>query len=101
GMRCMFPVWERPTAEFAQEFINLGFRAVVVCVDTTAIGREFAGREYDRDFIKDLPAGADPCGENGEFHTFVYDGPIFSRPVQVQRGEKVLRENRFFYCDLI
>ena len=101
GMRCMFPVWERPTAEFAQEFINLGFRAVVVCVDTTAIGREFAGREYDRDFIRDLPAGADPCGENGEFHTFVYDGPIFSRPVQVQRGEKVLRENRFFYCDLI
>ena len=101
GMRCMFPVWKRPTPEFAQEFINLGFRAVVVCVDTTAIGGEFAGREYDRDFIKDLPAGADPCGENGEFHTFVCDGPIFSRPIQVQRGEKVLRENRFFYCDLV
>ena len=101
GMRCLFPVWERPTAEFAKEFIDLGFRAVVVCVDTNAIGQEFAGREYDRDFLRDLPASADPCGENGEFHTFVYDGPIFSRPVPVQRGEKVLRENRFYYCDLI
>ena len=101
GMRCIFPVWTRPTSEFAKEFIDLGFRAVVVCVDTNAIGAEFAGREYDRDFVKALPASADPCGENGEFHSFVYDGPIFSRPVQVQRGEKVLRENRFCYCDLI
>jgi uncharacterized protein (TIGR00290 family) len=101
GMHCIFPVWARPTPEFAKDFIALGFRAVVVCADTHALGREFAGREYDRDFVRDLPAGADPCGENGEFHTFVYDGPIFSRPVQVQRGEKALRENRFYYCDLI
>ena len=101
GMRCIFPVWARPTAAFAKEFIDLGFRAVVVCVDTHALGCEFAGREYDRDFVGDLPAGADPCGENGEFHTFVYDGPIFSRPVRVQRGEKALRENRFCYCDLL
>ncbi len=101
GMRCIFPVWKRPTAEFAKEFIGLGFRAVVVCVDTKAIGQEFAGREYDGDFLNDLPVQADPCGENGEFHTFVYDGPIFSRPVPVQKGEKVLRENRFYYCDLI
>ncbi len=100
GMRCIFPVWGKPTAEYAAQFVNLGFRAIVACVDTMAIGREFAGREYDRDFIRELPAGVDPCGENGEFHTFVYDGPIFSRPVQVQRGEKVLRENRFYYCDL-
>ena len=100
GMRCLFPVWGRPTAEFAGRFIDLGFRAIVVCVDTKVLGSEFAGREYDRDFLKDLPAGADPCGENGEFHTFVYDGPIFSTPVAVRRGERVLRENRFCYCDL-
>ncbi|MBP1623178.1 MAG: ATP-binding protein [Acidobacteria bacterium] len=101
GMRCIFPVWGRPTAEFAGRFIDLGFRAIVVCVDTQALELEFAGRDYDRDFIRDLPASADPCGENGEFHTFVYDGPIFRRPVEVQRGEKVLRDNRFYYCDLI
>jgi uncharacterized protein (TIGR00290 family) len=100
GMRCLFPVWGRPTAGFAEEFINLGFRAVVVCVDTQAISPNFAGREYDRGFLKDLPSSADPCGENGEFHTFVYDGPIFSRPVGIQRGEKVLRDERFYYCDL-
>jgi uncharacterized protein (TIGR00290 family) len=100
GMRCLFPVWGRPTAEFAEEFIRLGFRAIVVCVDTSAIDGAFAGREYDRAFIKDLPAEADPCGENGEFHTFVFDGPIFSKPVPVRPGKKVLREQRFLYCDL-
>lgn len=101
GMRCIFPMWGRPTKELAAQFIDLGFRAVVVCVDTQAIGGDFAGRDYDRTFISDLPAGADPCGENGEFHTFVYDGPIFSAPVPVRRGEIVLRDNRFRYCDLI
>jgi uncharacterized protein (TIGR00290 family) len=101
GMRCLFPVWDRPTHEFAREFIALGFRAIIVCADTQAIGSEFAGREYDIDFLKDLPADADPCGENGEFHSFVYDGPIFSTPISVQRGEKALRDNRFYYCDLL
>jgi uncharacterized protein (TIGR00290 family) len=101
GMRCIFPVWGRPTAELARQFVGLGFKAIVVCVDTNAIDREFAGREYDLDLIRDLPATADPCAENGEFHTFVYDGPIFSKPVAAKRGEKVLRENRFYYCDLV
>ncbi len=101
GMRCIFPVWGRPTAELARQFIDLGFRAIVVCVDTNSLGKDFSGRDYDRGFLKDLPPGVDPCGENGEFHTFVYDGPIFSRPVPVRRGEKVLRDNRFYYCDLI
>jgi uncharacterized protein (TIGR00290 family) len=101
AMRCLFPLWGKPTADLARQFVDLGFRAIVACVDTRAIAAEFAGREYDEDFLSDLPAGADPCGENGEFHTFVYDGPIFSRPLQVQRGEKVLRENRFNYCDLL
>jgi uncharacterized protein (TIGR00290 family) len=100
GMKCRFPVWDRPTREFAREFIDLGFRAIIVCVDTQAISSEFAGREYDSGLLQDLPAGADPCGENGEFHTFVYDGPIFSQPIAVQRGEKVLRNDRFYYCDL-
>jgi uncharacterized protein (TIGR00290 family) len=100
GMRCLFPLWGKPTAELARRFINLGFRAVVVCVDTQAIGGEFAGREYDETFIRDLPVNADPCGENGEFHTFVYDGPIFANPIPIERGEIVLRDERFNYCDL-
>jgi uncharacterized protein (TIGR00290 family) len=100
GMRCLFPLWEKPTPELARRFIDLGFRAIVVCVDTQAISREFAGREYDEAFIRDLPAHADPCGENGEFHTFVYDGPIFSGPIPVERGEIVLRDDRFCFCDL-
>lgn len=100
GMCCIFPLWEKPTAELADQFIRLGFRAVVVCVDTEALGGEFAGREYDAQFIKDLPNGVDPCGENGEFHSFVYDGPVFSRPVRVKRGETVLRDKRFCFCDL-
>jgi uncharacterized protein (TIGR00290 family) len=101
GMRCVFPLWGKPTAELAAQFVELGFRAIVVCVDTEALGREFAGQEYNADFIRDLPPGVDPCGENGEFHTFVYNGPIFSRPIRFQHGQKVLRENRFYYADLI
>jgi uncharacterized protein (TIGR00290 family) len=100
GMRCLFPLWDKPTAELADRFIGLGFKAIVVCVDTQALGREYAGREYDKGFVGDLPAGVDPCGENGEFHTFVYDGPIFTKPVRVDRGEIVMRENRFCFCDL-
>jgi uncharacterized protein (TIGR00290 family) len=101
GMGCMFPLWGKPTAELAVQFVDLGFRAVVVCVDTQKLDAGFAGREYDRAFVRDLPPGVDPCAENGEFHTFVYDGPIFDKPVQFRRGEKVLRDNRFYYCDLL
>ncbi len=100
GMKCLFPLWGRPTLEAARRFINLGFRAIVVCVDTQSLSGEFAGRDYDDAFLRDLPADIDPCGENGEFHTFVYDGPNFASPVSVTRGEIVLRENRFCYCDL-
>ncbi len=100
GMRCQFPLWGKPTSELARQFIDLGFRAIVVCVDTNALSREFAGREYDMQLLHDLPKGVDPCAENGEFHTFVYDGPIFSRPIPVRRGEKILRDNRFYFCDL-
>jgi uncharacterized protein (TIGR00290 family) len=101
GMRGIFPLWGRNTSEVATQFVGLGFRAVVVCVDTQVLDRTYAGRDYDEDFLKDLPPEVDPCGENGEFHTFAYAGPVFHRPVRIERGEKILRENRFYYCDLV
>lgn len=101
GLRGVFPVWKRNTAELAREFIDLGFKAVITCIDSRFLGREFAGREFNRQFLSDLPSGVDPCGENGEFHSFVYEGPVFRRPVAHQRGEIVLRDDRFYFCDLL
>ncbi|CAG0933717.1 hypothetical protein TFLX_03194 [Thermoflexales bacterium] len=101
GMQGIFPLWGRNTGDLARRFVQLGFRAIIVCVDTTMLNGTFAGREYDEDFLRDLPAEVDPCGENGEFHTFVYAGPIFRRTIPVERGEKVLRDERFYYCDLV
>ncbi|MEJ2735481.1 MAG: diphthine--ammonia ligase [Anaerolineae bacterium] len=101
GMRAIFPLWGKNTAELARQFVQWGFRAIVVCVDTQALDAAYAGREYDEAFLKDLPEGVDPCGENGEFHTFVYAGPVFHRPIQVERGQIVMREDRFCYCDLV
>jgi uncharacterized protein (TIGR00290 family) len=98
---CVFPLWQRPTPVLAREFLDLGFRAVLCCVDTQALPGEFAGREYDEALLRELPTNVDPCGENGEFHTFVYTGPLFKTPIAFQRGEVVLREGRFSYCDLI
>jgi uncharacterized protein (TIGR00290 family) len=99
GMKAIFPIWKRDTRELTQEFCAMGFRAIAVCIDSTKLSREFAGRELDESFFRDLPAGVDPCGENGEFHTFVYDGPIFSIAIAVERGEVVERD-RFYFCDL-
>jgi uncharacterized protein (TIGR00290 family) len=101
GMRGVFPLWKRNTRELAHTFVDLGFKAVITVVDSTFLGRDFVGREFDERFLSDLPTSVDPCGENGEFHTFVYDGPIFGQPVKFARGETVLRENRFHYIDLI
>ena len=112
NMQAVFPLWKRPTAELAREFINLGFKAVIVCVDEKHLPRSFAGREYDQSLLQDLPANVDPCGENGEFHTFVYAGPIFKEPVSIERGEIVYRVYKhdkhdqhatsgFWYCDLL
>ncbi|MGA9119214.1 MAG: diphthine--ammonia ligase [Bacteroidota bacterium] len=101
NMRCLFPIWKRETKELARSFIAAGFKAVTTCVDTTVLGEHLAGREIDESFLSELPPGADPCGENGEYHTFVYDGPIFKKRIQISLGEKVLRENRFYYCDLV
>ena len=98
-MNAIFPIWKRDTRELAQEFCAMGFRAIVVCIDSKKLRREFAGRELDPSFLRDLPAGVDPCGENGEFHTFVYDGPIFAAAIAVELGEVVERD-RFYFCDL-
>jgi uncharacterized protein (TIGR00290 family) len=100
GMAGMFPLWGVNSKDLMRRFVDLGFRAVVTCVDTAALPREFAGREIDAQFVQDLPDSADPCGENGEYHTFVYAGPILRNPIRFRKGEVVLRENRFYYCEL-
>lgn len=101
GMRALFPLWDRDTAEVARAFIDEGFQAVTTCVDGRVLDRSWAGRVFDAGFLADLPPGADPCGENGEFHTFVYGGPLFADPVRWTRGDVVLRDDRFYYCDLL
>ncbi len=92
GFEAIFPIWKRNTTELMHEFIDLGFKTIVVCTKAEVLDESFAGRVIDRDFLKDIPAHVDPCGENGEFHTFVYDGPIFQKPVEFTIGEKVFRE---------
>jgi uncharacterized protein (TIGR00290 family) len=99
GMKAVFPIWGRDTRELARGFWEMGFRAVAVCIDARKLSPEFAGRELDEEFFQDLPEGVDPCGENGEFHTFVYDGPIFSKRIAVERGEMAERDG-FYFCDL-
>ena len=100
GLTALFPLWGRDTGRLAREFLSCGFRAVVVCVDPLKIDRRFCGREYDADLLAELPVAADPCGENGEFHTFVYDAPMFDGEVEVARGEVVERDG-FVFCDLL
>jgi uncharacterized protein (TIGR00290 family) len=99
GMRGLFPIWKRDTSEVAQSIIDLGFKAYLSCVEGK-VGPGFAGRSYDRQLLADLPRGIDPCGENGEFHSFVFDGPIFRRPVEVRIGEIITRDGRY-YADLL
>ncbi len=100
-MQGIFPLWKRNTQELARSLTALGFKAITTCVDTNALGRHFVGRVIDAQFLSELPPTVDPCGENGEYHSFVYDGPIFKEKVGYTPGEIVLRENRFCYCDLI
>lgn len=100
GMRGIFPLWRKNTSELIRRFIDLGFKAVVTCVDPKALDPSFAGRVIDDDFISQLPVHVDPCGENGEFHSFVFDGPIFEREVKFSLGEVVLRDS-FYFCDLL
>jgi uncharacterized protein (TIGR00290 family) len=120
GLQVHFPLWQRNTKELLNEFLGLGFKTIVVCVKSSQLDQSFAGRIIDKEFIKDLPSSVDPCGENGEFHTFVFDGPIFKSPVTFSIGEKIYREYQtpknsndncfsssqdsqmgFWYCDLI
>jgi uncharacterized protein (TIGR00290 family) len=97
----VFPLWGEDTAQVAQRFVAEGHRAIVCCVDTQQLDAAFCGRDFDTDFLSELPASCDPCGENGEFHTCVYGGPLWSQPLRLARGERVLREGRFQYVDLL
>lgn len=122
GVQGVYPLWKQSTKELMQEFLALGFKAITVCVNASMLGEEFVRRIIDQQFIDDLPDNVDVCGENGEFHTFVFDGPIFTEPVTFEIGEKVLRsyslhkndddnchqsseeqknyDTQFWYCDL-
>jgi len=101
NMQAVFPLWQRNTQVLANIFIQTGFKAVITCVDLEALNPAFAGRDYDPAFLADLPTGVDPCGERGEFHSFVYDGPIFRGAVPFTAGLTIKRDNRFMYIDLI
>ena len=111
SIKAHFPLWKRNTREVINEFLDLGFKTIVVAADAKLMGREFVGRIIDQAFLNDLPKSVDPCGENGEFHTFVFDGPIFNKPIDFEVGETVLKEykndgneawnSKFWYCDLI
>jgi uncharacterized protein (TIGR00290 family) len=96
----LFPVWDLPTLSLAREMTRAGVRAKVTCIDPQKLDRSFAGREFDDAFLKSLPPSVDPCGENGEFHTFVYDSPVFSSPLSVRTGEIVERDG-FVFADVV
>jgi uncharacterized protein (TIGR00290 family) len=116
GLKGVFPLWQRDTGKLVRDFVGRRFRSVLCCTNDEYLGREWAGREIDRAFIKELPEGVDPCGENGEYHSFCYDGPLFKEPVGFKRGEKVFRPlelatddngrdvpvtKGFWFCDLM
>jgi uncharacterized protein (TIGR00290 family) len=100
GLLPVFPLWGKRTVDLAQRFVSCGFRAVIVCVDPRQIDVSHCGAEFDEALLRALPGSADPCGERGEFHTFVYDGPMFRQPIAAQRGVIVERDG-FFFCDLL
>ena len=100
GVRPLFPLWQRPTVALASEMVEAGVRAVVTCVDPSQLSKEFVGRPFDADFLAELPPGVDPCGERGEFHTFVWDAPGFRAPIAVETGEVVERDG-FVFCDVL
>lgn len=115
GIKAHFPLWGRDTRNLMYELLELGFKAIVVCINGEKLDKSFVGREIDEQFIKDLPKNVDPCGENGEYHTFCYDGPIFSKPITFKKGEitkrtypkpKTSSKNQaetidFWFCDLL
>jgi uncharacterized protein (TIGR00290 family) len=110
GFTAVFPLWKYNTAQLARDFIKAGFKCIIVCVDEKHLDQSFAGRLYDEAFLNDLPDNVDPCGENGEFHTFVFDGPILRKAIDIEKGKVVYRKypsqkessfnTGFYYCDL-
>jgi len=101
GLHGIFPLWGEDTTGLSRSFIKNGFKAIITCVDTKALDKNFAGMDYGAAFLGALPKTVDPCGENGEFHTFCYSGPVFSWPIEFTHGESVLRDDRFYYHDLL
>jgi uncharacterized protein (TIGR00290 family) len=100
GMRALFPIWKRDTRELMDTFLARRFRSITCCIDTRKLDDSFVGREIDRQFLSELPAGVDPCGENGEFHSYVCAGPLFAEEIPVRRGE-IVRKDSFLFCDLL
>jgi len=101
GMKAVFPLWGSDTSDLATEFIDLGFKAIITCIDSKFLDKKLVGREFDKAFLSELPTNVDPCGEKGEFHSFVYAGPIFKKEISFKKGRIVRRNDRFFFCDLI
>jgi len=100
GLKPLFPVWQIPTAQLARDMIAAGVKAKITCVDPAQVDRSFAGHDFDQALLDSLPPGVDPCGENGEFHTFVYDAPVFSSPIEIRMGEIVERDG-FVFADVL
>ncbi|WP_257312226.1 hypothetical protein [Geothrix fuzhouensis] len=100
GLKPRFPIWNSDTASLARSMLAAGLKATLTCVDPRALAASFAGRDFDAQLLADLPAGVDPCGERGEFHSFAWDGPMFQHPVPVQRGDVVERDG-FIFADLV
>jgi len=100
GLTPIFPVWKIPTRQLAADMVATGVRAKVTCVDGSKLDRSFAGRDFGEKFVESLPDGADPCGENGEFHSFVYEAPVFTHPILVETGEIVERDG-FVFADVL
>lgn len=100
GIEAMFPLWKKDSGKIAGDFIRAGFKAIVCSVDISRLDASFAGREFNDSFLKDLPSHIDPCGENGEFHTFVYDGPVFKNKLHLLNNGCRLIDDRFYYCDI-
>lgn len=101
GMNAIFPLWGKETSEISSDFIKKGFKTIISCVDIRVLDQSFSGRIYDKKFLNDLPSSCDPCGENGEFHSFVYDGPIFSKNISIKTDLQTLRDDYFYYTDII
>ncbi len=101
GLKALFPIWHRDTGELSRTLVSSGFKAITSVIDTRKLDKKFAGRLIDNQFLDELPQGVDPCGENGEYHSFVFDGPIFKSPIPVTTGDKVMRDSFFYFCDLL